>query len=146
MLEDLPKFVARLRHQLEVAALPARPGYGEQRMYLVRGQRVMVDADVAQLFDTRTSFLNQAVSRNPQRFPENFAFYLTPEEVSGLRSQGAFKQMGRGGRRTLPRVFTDLGLVMVPAILKSATAVKLNIEVVRAVCAMSPMPETLTQA
>jgi hypothetical protein len=109
-------------------------------MYLVRGQHVMLDADVAKMFGTRTGWLNQTVSRHRQRFPEDFAFRLTPDEVAGLRSLGAVKPPGQGGRQSLPRVFTELGLLMVSAVLKSSAAAKLNIEIVRTVCAAGWTP------
>jgi hypothetical protein len=103
----------------------------------------MLDADAAKLFGTGTGRLNEAVSRNRHRFPEDFAFRLSPDEVAALRSIGALKPPGHGGRRALPRVFTDLGLLMLGGILNSPRAVKLNIEVVRAVCAASRASESL---
>ncbi len=142
MLLEPSSMLASIWHQLRVDALPPPPGFPERRIYLIRGQQVMLDADVAQLFGTRTGLLNQAVSRNRQRFPDDFAFRLTSEEVARLRYLGAFKPAGHGGRRTLPRVFTDFGLLMVAAILKSPMAVKLNMEVVRTVNAASHMPES----
>jgi hypothetical protein len=114
----------------------------ERRIYLIRGQRVMLDADVAQIFGTRTGILNQAVSRNRRRFPDDFAFRLTSTEIARLRDLGAVEPARRGGRRTLPRVFTDCGLLMVAAILKSPRAVKLNMEVVRTVNAACQMAES----
>jgi hypothetical protein len=141
LVAEPSSLLASIRHQLQVAALPSPPGYSERRIYLIRGQQVMLDADVAELFGIRTGSLNQAVSRNRQRFPDDFAFRLTPEELARLRSLGAVKPLGHGGRRTVPRVFTDRGLLMVAAILKSPTAVKLNMEVVCAVNAASQMPE-----
>jgi hypothetical protein len=141
LLEQPASILESLRHRLRVAALPELPGYPERRIYLIRGQHVMLDADVAQLFGTRTGWLNQAVSRHRQRFPDDFAFHLTPDEVALLRYLGAVKPPGQGGRRTLPRVFTDLGLLMVAAILKSPAAVKLNLEVIRAINAASQIPD-----
>jgi hypothetical protein len=146
MFAEWPNFIVRLRHQLQVAALPSSPGYPERRIYLVRGQTVMLDADVAELFGTQTNRVNQAVSRNQERFPEDIAFRLTPDEVAGLRSLGALKPPEHGGRRTIPRVFTDFGVLMLAAVLKSPTAVKLNIEVARALCAGCRPSELLAQA
>lgn len=136
--------LANLRRQLEVDALPSPPGHPERRIYLVRGQQVMLDADVAQLFGTQTRLLNQAVNRNRARFPDDFAFHLTAEEFARVRSLDTVKAPRHGGRRTLPRVFTDLGLVMVSALLKLPAAVKLNLEVVRTVNDASNTPETQT--
>jgi hypothetical protein len=140
LLAEPATLLASIRHRLQVAALPSPPPYSERRIYLVRGQHVMLDSDVAELFGIRTSHLNQAVSRNRQRFPDDFAFRLTSEEVGRLRSVGAIPSRGHGGRRTIPRVFTDHGLLMVCAIVKSQAAVKLNIEVVRAVNAATQEP------
>lgn len=140
MLRDGSSALARVRRQLSVVALPPPPAYPGRRMYLIRGHSVMLDADVAAMFGTRTGWLNQAVSRNRRRFPEDFAFRLTRDEVAGLRALGAIKPPGQGGRRSLPRVFTEEGLLMVAAILKSTLAAKINIEVVRTVCAAGPVP------
>src|SRR5262249_48910207 len=137
LLQEPSRLLARIRRQLEVDTLPPPPGYPERRLFLIRGRQVMLDSDVAQMFGTRTGLLNQAVSRNHRRFPDDFAFRLTSEEADRLRSLGIVKRPGQGGRRSVPRVFTDLGLLMVAAILKSPAAVKLNIEVVRAVTAAS---------
>jgi hypothetical protein len=106
----------------------------------------MLDADVAKLFGIRTGWLNQAVTRNRERFPEDFAFHLNSDEISGFRSLGAVKRPGQGGRRKFPRVFTDLGLLMVGAILKSPLAVKLNIEVVRTLFSASQTSSPPTSA
>ena len=142
IMEQTSTLVSRLRRELRVEALPPAPGYSQRRTYLVRGQRVMLDADVAALFGTRTSWLNQAVSRNQQRFPDDFAFRLNSDEVACLRSLGVIRPLGQGGRRGPPRVFTESGLLMVGAILKSPKAVRLNIEVVRTVCdaGLTPIP------
>jgi hypothetical protein len=79
----------------------------ERRIYLIRGQRVMLDADLAELYQVGTKVLNQAVRRNPDRFPEDFIFQLTAEEMDSLRSQFVTSNIGRGGRRYLPYAFTD---------------------------------------
>jgi hypothetical protein len=143
LLEDSARLLASVRHQWRVDAPPPPPSYPDRRIYLVRGKRVMLDADVAALFCTRTGVLNQTVSRHLQRFPDDFAFRLTPDETARLRYLGAVKPPGRGGRRTLPRVFTDLGLLMVATLLKTPTAIKLNLEIVNTVCTAS---QTLTPA
>src|SRR5437762_8105605 len=84
----------------------------ERRIFLVRGQKVMLDADLAELYRVPTKSLNLAVKRNADRFPEDFAFRLTPDEVAGLRFQSETSKRGRGGRRYLPRAFTEQGVAM----------------------------------
>lgn len=103
----------------------------EQAIHVVRGQRVMLDSDLAELYDVTTSRLNEQVSRNPERFPEDFAFQLTPQEFTALMSQNAISKPGRGGRRKRPRVFSEQGVAMLSSVLRSPTAVKVNIEIMR---------------
>ena len=76
----------------------------ERRIYLIRGQKVMIDVDLAELYGVPTKRLNERVRRNSQRFPEDFMFQLTKSEAESLRSQFATSKAGRGGRRTLPYV------------------------------------------
>ncbi|MGA1194715.1 MAG: ORF6N domain-containing protein, partial [Kiritimatiellia bacterium] len=105
----------------------------EQKIHSVRGQRVMLDSDLAKLYGISTHRFNEAVKRNRSRFPDDFAFVLTAEEVTSLISQNAIsKKPGRGGRRTLPWVFTEHGAVMAANILNSPKAVKMSVFVVRA--------------
>ncbi len=104
----------------------------QRRIYLVRGQKVMTDADLAKLYQVETKFLNRAVQRNVGRFPEDFMFRLTVEEAESLRCQIGTSKVGRGGRRYLPLVFTEHGVVMLSSVLKSERAVQMNILVVRA--------------
>jgi hypothetical protein len=129
---------------------PARisPELLERQIYIVRGQRVMLDADLAKLYGTMTMALNQAVKRNADRFPSDFAYQLTQKELtdlisqivisnpqhgpSDLRSQIATSSGGHGGRRKLPWVFTEQGVAMLSSVLRSPTAVKVNIEIMRA--------------
>jgi len=93
----------------------------------------MLDADLAQLYGVETSNLNKAVKRNINRFPGDFVFQLTVEEVSALRFQsGISKMAGRGGRRYLPYVFTEQGVAMLSSVLRSRRAVEVNIEIMRA--------------
>jgi len=99
-------------------------------IYSVRGRRVMLDADLAALYGIKTKELNKAVMRNPRRFPEAFAFTLTREEAENLRFQTGTSSWG--GRRYLPRAFTEHGVVMLSSVLKSDRAIRLNIEVVNA--------------
>lgn len=103
-------------------------------IYTVRGQQVMLDSDLAELYEVETKALNQAVTRNPSRFPEQFCFRVTREEDQVLRSQIVTSKTveGRGGRRYLPRVFTEQGVAMLSAVLRSETAVKISVEIMNA--------------
>jgi hypothetical protein len=103
----------------------------ERRIYLVRRQKVMIDADLAELYQVPTKVLNQAVRRNPSRFPEDFMFRLTAEEAEALRSQIVTSNT-RGGRRYLPYAFTEHGVAMLSSVLNSNRAVKMNITIIRA--------------
>ena len=82
----------------------------EKAILLVRGQKVMLDRDLATLYGVETGALNRAVKRNIQRFPEDFMFQLTREEAERLRCQTGISKLGRGGRRYLPYVFTEQGV------------------------------------
>ncbi len=104
----------------------------QRRIYLVRGQKVMTDADLAKLYQVETKLLNRAVQRNAGRFPEDFMFRLTAEEAESLKCQIGTSKVGRGGRRYLPFVFTENGVVMLSAVLNSERAIQMNILVVRA--------------
>lgn len=92
----------------------------------------MLDADLAALYGVTTKRLNEQVTRNRSRFPEDFMFVLAAEEAASLRSQFATSNRGRGGRRTRPRAFTEHGAVMIANVLKSRVAVDASIQVVRA--------------
>lgn len=104
----------------------------EEKIYLIRGQRIMLDSDLAEVYQVETRVLNQAVKRNLNRFPEDFMFQLTEEETKSLTSQIVTSNKGRGGRRYLPYVFTEHGAVMLATILNSPTAIEASIKVVRA--------------
>ncbi len=101
-------------------------------IHVVRGQRVMLDADLAALYGVKTKELNKAVGRNQARFPEDFMFQLTVIEAESLRFQIGTSKKGRGGRRYLPFVFTEHGVAMLSSVLNSERAVRVNIEIVRA--------------
>ena len=92
----------------------------------------MLDADLAQLYEVSTGALLQAVRRNPSRFPDDFAFELTPEEFAVLRSQTVTSNVGRGGRRYRPIVFTEQGVAMLSSVLRSDRAAHVNVEIMRA--------------
>ena len=91
----------------------------ERRIYLIRGQKVMIDFDLAELYGVPTSRLNEQVSRNRTRFPDDFMFQLNKEEAEALRSQIAISKTGRGGRRYLPYAFTEQGVAMLSSVLNS---------------------------
>lgn len=92
----------------------------------------MLDVDLARLYSVTTGALNQAVKRNQDRFPEDFAFQLTPAEANSLKSQIVISKIGRGGRRSPPWVFTEHGVAMLSSVLRSAEAARVNVEIMRA--------------
>lgn len=100
-------------------------------IYVVRGQQVMMDSDLAALYQVETKVFNQAVKRNLARFPGAFRFQLTNEEYEGLRSQ-IVTSNGRGGRRYLPYVFTEQGIAMLSAVLNSDIAIQVSIHIMTA--------------
>lgn len=104
----------------------------ERSIYFFRGQKVIVDADLARLYQVPTSRLNEQVKRNRGRFPRDFMFQLTAEEASSLRSQIAISNSSRGGRRHRPYAFTEQGVAMLSSVLKSGRAVQVNIAIMRA--------------
>jgi hypothetical protein len=105
----------------------------EQAIVLLRGHRVMLDANLASLYGVETKALNQAVRRNLKRFPADFMFRLTSEEARALRSQFVILEAGGGHhRRYLPYAFTEQGVAMLSSVLRSPRAVQVNIEIMRA--------------
>ncbi len=103
----------------------------ERRIFLVRGQKVMLDTDLAELYRVPTKSLNLAVKRNADRFPEDFTFQLTDDEAAGLRFHFETSKRGRGGRRYLPYAFTEQGVAMLSSVLRSPRAVQVNIAIMR---------------
>jgi hypothetical protein len=99
---------------------------------MIRSHKVMLDSDLADLYQVPTFRLNEAVKRNSKRFPLDFMFQLTQDESESLTSQFAMSKKGRGGRRYLPYVFTEHGVAMLSSVLTSDRAVELNILIVRA--------------
>lgn len=99
------------------------------KIYIIRGQKVMMDADLAELYDVDTRRLNEQVRRNINRFPSDFMFELTDEEYANLKSQ--FATSSWGGRRKLPLVFTEHGVLMLSSVLSSERASEVNIQIVR---------------
>ena len=101
-------------------------------IYIIRGQKVMLDSDLAMLYEVATKVLNQAVKRNIERFPEDFMFQLTEDEYEVLRSQFVTsKTETRGGRQYLPYVFTEQGVSMLSSVLKSQRAIQINVQIMR---------------
>ena len=104
-----------------------------RRIHIIRGHKVMLDADLAELYGVPTKALNQAVKRNAERFPADFMFQLSGDESLALRSQTVTSSASaRGGRRYAPRAFTEHGALMAATVLNSARAVEMSVFVVRA--------------
>jgi phage regulator Rha-like protein len=104
----------------------------ERRIYLIRGQKVMIDSDLAELYRVETKSLNRAVKRNCDRFPADFMFLLTAAEAESLRCQFGTSNDGRGGRRTIPYAFTEHGVAMLSSVLNSRRAMQMSILIIRA--------------
>lgn len=113
----------------------------ERAIHLFRGQKVMLDADLSDLYGVDTKGLLRAVKRNMTRFPEDFMFQLTQEEIERLRCQIGTSN-GRGGRRYLPYAFTEQGVAMLSSVLRSPQAVRVNIEIMRAFVQLRKMLAT----
>jgi hypothetical protein len=121
----------------------------EQMIFTIRGQKVILDADLAHIYGVPTKRLNEQVRRNADRFPPDFAFILTDQEVTNLRSQFAtssyerirsqFATTSHGGRRYQPYVFTEYGAIMAANILRSKRAIQMSVFVVRAFVRMRQM-------
>ncbi len=105
----------------------------KQRILLIRGNRVMIDSELAQLYGVSTKVFNQAVKRNINRFPEDFMFQLSEGDIENLRSQFVTSSLDSdyGGRRYLPYVFTEHGVAMLSSVLNSERAVAMNIFIIR---------------
>lgn len=120
----------------------------KNHIYEVRGMRVMIDRDLADLYDVTTGRLNEAVKRNIDRFPDDFMFRLNKQEWVALKSQIAISNnqgaglksqyaiSNRGGDRSLPHAFTELGIAMLSSVLRSETAIQVNINIMRAFVAI----------
>ena len=122
--QNLPSFPVKL---------PVPADLIDRRIYIMRGKKVMLDSDLAELYQVETRALNQAVRRNLERFPEDFMFQLTPQEASALRSQFVILEKGRGRySKYASLAFTELGVAMLSSVLKSERAVQMNILIMRA--------------
>ncbi|MFN0105448.1 MAG: ORF6N domain-containing protein [Bryobacteraceae bacterium] len=113
----------------------------ERRIYIIRGRKVMLDADLAELYQVEPFNLNKAVKRNLERFPAEFMFQLTKEEFENLRSQSGISRWG--GRRYLPYVFTEHGVAMLAAVLKSQLGVRMSILIVQAFVKLRELLESV---
>lgn len=102
-----------------------------QKIFFVRGTRVMLDADLARLYAVSTKNLNKAVKRNASRFPSDSMFQLSSKELHSLRFQAGTSKTGRGGRRYAPYVFTEQGVAMLSSVLRSSRAVQINVAIMR---------------
>lgn len=113
-----------------------------QEILDLRGQRVILDVDLARIYGVETRALNQAVKRNAERFPQDFAFQLAPEEFGVLKSQIVISKTGRGGRRSPPWAFTEHGAIMAASLLNSPRALEMSVFVVRAFVRLRDLART----
>ena len=145
---DMKKSASQSNEVVTVCGHPLTVRQIEKMIFTIRGVQVMRDSDLAMLYGVETKVLNQAVKRNINRFPEDFLFQLTVDELNTLRSQSvtSYQMMEslrsqivtskRGGARYLPYVFTENGIAMLSSVLRSQTAVEINIQIMRAFTAM----------
>ena len=103
----------------------------EKMIFNIRGKQVMLDSDIASLFGTEVRRLNEQMKRNVGRFPEDFCFQLNSFEFKNLISQNATSSVGYGGRRKLPYVYTEHGIIALASVMKSEVATKMSVEIVR---------------
>jgi len=108
----------------------------QRKIFEIRGQRVMIDRDLAEIYGVETRVLNQAVKRNIERFPEDFMFQLTEQEWEIMSSQIVMISKSKRPKSALPFVFTEHGVTMLSSVLRSHTAIQVNIQIVRAFVAM----------
>jgi hypothetical protein len=104
----------------------------QKMIHEIRGQKVMLDSDLAALYEVETSNLNKAVKRNIERFPGDFMFQLTKEEWENLTFQNGISSKQHGGRRFMPYAFTEQGVAMLASVLNSPKAIVVNINIMRA--------------
>ncbi len=120
---------------MESNPIPVTNEQLEQKIFTLRGQQVMLDSDLAKIYGVETRVFNQAVNRNASRFPEEFRFQITASELQSLRSQFVTSS-SHGGRRYRPYAFTEQGVAMLSAVLRSETAVRISIQIMKAFVAM----------
>ena len=120
----------------QTAIVPIDASHIRELVYTVRGVQVMLDADLARLYQVETKNLNKAANRNTERFPEDFRFQLTKEEYESLRFQfgtsNEKEPQGRGGRRYYPYVYTEQGISMLSSVLRSSVAINVSVSIMRA--------------
>ena len=112
------------------------------KIHVIHGVKVMLDKDLAAMYEIETKRFNEAVKRNLERFPEDFMFQLTKEEYNSLRSQIATSNVGRGGQRYLPYAFTEQGVAMLSGVINSPKAIGMNIAIMRAFVEMRKLSLT----
>ena len=112
------------------------PNHIQRRIITLRGVQVLLDRDLAELYNVETRALNQAVKRNIDRFPEDFMFVMTDDEMNAWKSQIVMSNSIRMGMRRPPVVFTELGIAMLSSVLRSETAIQVNINIMRAFVAI----------
>ena len=120
------------KENLTTSDLAVSIQFVERRIYLIRGHKVMIDEDLAELYGVSTKRLNEQVTRNRKRFPEDFMFRLSKEETEILRSQFAISRSTHGGRRSPPYAFTEHGVAMLSSVLNSERAIEVNVTIIRA--------------
>lgn len=103
----------------------------EKMIYVIRDQKVMLDSDLAELYEVETRIINRNVQRNIKRFPPDFMFQLTEKEYENLRSQIGISKSSKGGRRYMPYVFTENGVAMLSSVLNSEKAILINVSIMR---------------
>jgi hypothetical protein len=116
--------------------LQFQPSIIQNKIYFIRGQRIMIDRDLAEIYGVETRVLNQAVKRNIERFPEDFMFQLTELEFNEWKSQIVISNSENMGLRKKPFVFTELGVAMLSSVLNSKTAIQINMGIMRAFVAI----------
>ena len=109
------------------------------KIYLIRGKKVMIDRDLAEMYGVETRRLNEQVKRNEKRFPNDFMFQLTEQELYDWKSQNATSNKEKMGLRKLPNVFTEQGVAMLSSVLNSETAIEVNIKIIRVFTRMREM-------
>ena len=114
----------------------------ENRILTIRGKKVLLDSDIAELYGVTVRQLNQQVKRNPERFPPDFVFSISNQEFTNLKSQFVTSRSGHGGRRKLPLAFTEHGAIMAATVLNSPRAVRVSVLVVRAFVRLREMLAT----
>lgn len=130
-IENLPLFIRCISKKQPTTPPIVTPTEIENTIFVVRGQRVMLDEDLARLYGVTTSALNPAVKRNAEPFPGDFAIKLTMKEFAALKSQNVMSKPRRGGRTKAPWAFTEHGVAMLSSVLRSPAAIQVNIEIMR---------------